>query len=254
MYSIYTFPAVKLVEFKGTMFSEKEAALMFHGKVGGVMLTFSVFGALKDVIKAYGLKAGDYMAITAESKVYQNKEEKQDESYNIISAVPVQGNDKAVWPTVFFPTLKVLSLSEGEAKTGKYYKLFTEEMKSYKGKKPLRNLVAWTGGSAGLIEQMKLKKGSEIAAVATAKFTLGPEGKRIDYTLLSFEYLTRAKAHASAQEEKPSDKNEKEEVVPEPAFDESIIDMPEPEIKEVIEERKPVKVEFNPDDFEKLFL
>lgn len=252
MYSIYTFPAVKLVEFKGSMFSEKEAALMFHGKVGGVMLTFSVFGALKEVVKSYALKAGDYMAITAESKVYENKDGKQDESYNIISAVPVQGNDKAVWPTVYFPSLKVLSLGDGEAKTGKYYKLFTEEMKTYKGKNPLRNLVAWTGGAAGLIEQMKLKKGSEITAVATAKYTLGPEGKRVDYTLLSFEYLTRAKAHMSAQEEKPSGKS-KEEQSKEPAFDENVIDVPEPEITDVVEERKPVKVEFNPDDFEKLF-
>ncbi len=253
MYSIYTFPAVKLVEFKGIMFSEKEAALMFHAKVGGVMLTFSVFGTLKEVIKAYSLKAGDYMAITAESKVYKNKDDKQDESYNIISAVPVQGNDKAVWPTVYFPSLKVLSLNEGEAKTGKYYKLFTEEMKSYKGLNPLRNLVAWTGGAAGLIEQMKLKKGSEITAVATAKFTLGPEGKRIDYTLLSFEYLTRAKSHSQTQEESSVKKNE-EEKPSEPPFDENIIDAPEAEITDVPTERKPVKVEFDPDDFEKLFL
>ena len=252
MYAIYTFPVVKVKESKDGILSVKEAVVSFQGKVSGVALSFSAFGAMKETIKSYNLKAGDCLTITAEAKVYKNRNDKQDESYNIISCYPVKGCDKTIWPTVFFPSLKVLSIKEGEASTGKYYRLFASEMNTIHGITPCRNLVAWTGGAADYIERMKLKKGSEISVACQAKYSLGPEGKRIDFTLLSFEYLRKSSplmGKTKEETEVPAEEIKKEEHTEEPAF-ESIAET----VSATPEEKKPVSIEFNVNDFEEMFL
>ena len=250
MYAIYTFPVVKVKESKDGILSVKEAVVSFQGKVGGVALSFSAFGAMKETIKSYNLSAGDCLTITAEAKVYKNRNDKQDESYNIISCYPVGGCEKTIWPTVFFPSMKVLSIKEGEASTGKYYRLFVSEMNTIQGITPCRNLVAWTGGAADYIERMKLRKGSEISAACQAKYTLGPEGKRVDYTLLSFEYLRKSSSQTDkSKSEGKAVISNTEEHTEEPAYD----NVPEPAANAPAE-KQPVSIEFNVNDFEEMFL
>lgn len=244
MYSITTFPAVKIVEHKGILFEETETGLLFHGKIGGVMLNFSVFGSIKTLIKGYGIKPNDFMTITAEVAVYKNKANKIDESYIVLSAIPVLGAEKAVWPTTFFPSLRLCSIQEGEAKTGKYYRIDAREINTRGGNSPLRRITAWTGGSAELVEKMKLREDSEISAVVSTRYSIGPDGKKIDYTLLSFEYLNRGKKVKAEENQKPQPILEP---VNEPAYEE-VIDMPEEPVQ-----KAPVKVDFNVDDFEKMF-
>ena len=250
MYAIATFPAIKIVESKGILFEEKESCLKFHGKIGGVWLSFNVFGSVRKLIKDYGIKPGDYMTITAELKTYKNQAGKIDESYNVLSAIPVSGAEKAVWPTVYFPSLKVTTLAEGEAKTGNYYKISASEMSTRGGVSPLRNFNAWTGGSYELVKMMKLRTGSEISAVATARYTVASDGsKKIDYTLLSFDYLSnrgRKRKNDESAVSKPTEEKPEVTKVEEPAF-EDVIDMPVPQ------EKKNVELEYNPDEFDSLF-
>ena len=249
MYPIITFPAVKVVEFKGSFMDETESCLKFYGKIGGIMLAFNAFSSIKKIIKDYDLKPNDFLSITAEIRPYTNKSGQQDESYMILSAIPIKGSEKAIWPTVYFPQLKVTALKQGDAKTGKYYYLSANDMQSHAGKYPVRNLYAWTGGMCETVEKMKLKTGSRIMAVAQARYEYGVNGKVIKYTLLSFSYLYNSD-YEKKENAKEAQNNEPAviEKIEEPIFDNDIIDMPEPK-----KERKPVKIEFNMNDFEAMF-
>ena len=249
MYAVATFPAVKLCESKTGFIEETENAIKLRGKIGGVILAFNAFGSIKNVIKSYSLKPGDYLAVTAECKAFKEKATgKDNESYTILSAVPVSGSIKAVWPTIYFPALKVLSMKEKEASTGNYFHLLTQDMETFGGNATKRNMAAWSGGTYELAKTMKLKVGSEISAVAQARYTIGPEGKKIDYTLLSFGYLTR-KSERKTEEPIPTE-SEVIETDSEAAFDD-VIDVTA--VEEEITERKPVNVEFNMNDFEAMF-
>ena len=251
MYPIITFPAARMVAGKTGMFEETESCLKFKAKVGGVQISFNAFGTIKDIIKSYNLERGSFLAITAEIKPFVRLDKTVDESYNVLSAVPVLGSEKAVWPTVYFPSIKVLALKQKDGeKAGKYWHIFAEDALSYKGIKTTRNIYAWSGSMAEVVERLKLKEGSRITAVAQARYSLA-EGskKRVDYTLLSFEYTT-SKGNFKKEEESERPDNAKTvidvpETPPAPAFEE-VQDMPR-------QEKKNVSIEFDPDEFEKMF-
>lgn len=257
MYPVITFPAVKVIEFRGSFMEENETCLKFYGKLGGVMLAFNAFGNIRSIIRSYALKPNEYLSITAEIMSYKGNNGQQRESYKVMSAVPVMGpakkadgNDRLVLPTVYFPSLKVISLKQGDATTGRYYRIYAEELLSHGGLYPKRSLTAWSDGMAEIVEKLKLRGGSQISAIAqVSRWTNTPEGTRIEYTLLSFEYLSNAKHKKENSEEKA--KEPKKETIEEPAFDdeEIVVEMPE----ETIEAAKPVDIEYNPDDFEELF-
>lgn len=250
MYPIITFPAVKIVEHKNSFMDETEVCLKFYGKLGGVTLAFNVFDSLKTHIKEYGIRPGDFLCITAEIRSYKNKNGIQDESYRVLSAVPVLGSEKAIYPTVYFPELKVTSLKQGEAKTGKYYFICAEEPISIGGMYPKREMRAWSDGMAEVVEKMKLRSSSRIAAATQVRYSLIPGGgKKLDYTLLTFTYLPKTRNSEADNKESATKEAEKIEFIEEPAFEENVIDMP----VERVAERKNVKVEFNPDDFEQMF-
>lgn len=250
MYPIITFPAVKIVEHKNTFMDETEVCLKLYGKLGGVTLSFNVFGSLRAHIKEYGIRPGDFLCITAEVRPYKNRNGLQDESYKVLSAVPVLGSEKAIYPTVYFPELKVTSLKQGEAKTGKYYLISSEEPISIGSLYPKREMRAWSDGMAEVVEKMKLRTGSRITAATQVRYSLIPGGgKKLDYTLLTFTYLPKTGKSEAKKKESAKKEAEKIEIIAEPAFEENVIDMP----VERKAERKNVKVEFNIDDFEQMF-
>lgn len=250
MYSIITFPVVKIVEHKNTFMEETEACLKFYGKLGGVTLAFNVFGSLRGHIKEYGIRPGNYLCITAEIRSYINKNGVQDESYKVLSAVPVLGSEKAIYPTVYFPELKVTSLKQGDATTGKYYLINSEEPITIGGIHPKREMRAWSDGMAEVIEKMKVHSGSRITAAAQVRYSLVPGGgKKMDYTLLSFTYLPKTNNNINDKRNTASTKTEVIETINEPAYKEKIIDMP---VKNKAE-RKPIKIEFSIEDFDQMF-
>lgn len=253
MYPVITFPVVKLVEHKGSFMEESEVCLKFYGKVGGITVVFNVFGGLREIIKSYSLNPGDSLTITAEIKSYMNKSGAQDESYKVLAATPVPNNERAIWPTIYFPELKVTGFKKGEAKTGRYYRIYAEETLTIGGVNAKRSMVAWSDGMAEYVERLKLREGSRISAVAQGRFSLVSGGcKKLEYTLLTFSYTGKSENNSNESSQETSSKliTEAVEEVEEPAFEENIIDMPEK--KE--EELKPVNVKFNIDDFENMFL
>ena len=256
MYPVITFPAVKIIEFKGSFMEESEICLKFYGKIGGVMLAFNAFGSYRSIIKGYGIKPNQYLSVTAEIMSYKGKNGQQMESYKVMSAIPVMGplkkedgNDKLVLPTVYFPSLKVNALKQGDATTGRYYRIYAEELLTHGGLNPKRSLTAWSDGMAEIVEKLKVRSGSQISAVAqVSRWTNSPEGVKIEYTLLSFEYLANAKY--KKESEKSTEKAE-EAAINEPNFDEEVVVIEMPE--ETIEAVKPVNIEYDPNEFEELF-
>ncbi len=248
MYSIITFPAIKVVDFKGRFIESSDVVTKFYGKIGGVLLAFNAFGKIGEMITSYNLKPNDSLTITAEIMLYKNRSGKIDESYKVLTAIPVPGTEKAVWPTVYFPGLRVTSLKDGEAKTGKYYRIMAKELTSMQGEFQSRSLVAWSNGMAEVVEKLRLKEGSRISAVAQGRFLIGPEGKRIEYTLLSFEYLSNRYDKATKDVKETETVESEAQVIDEKPFEPI-----EESVSVKAAPKKNATVEFDINEFESLF-